>query len=217
MTMSSSFSIVVLISGSGSNLQAIIDAVNCHKIHGNIRAVISNKSQAYGLQRAQQQAIATHIVEHQQFASRENFDAELQTVIDQYEPDLVVLAGFMRILTPRFVQHYAGKMLNIHPSLLPAYTGIHTHQRALDDGAKIHGVSVHFVTAELDGGPLIAQAKVPVHPDDDAESLAKRVLIQEHRLYPTVIQWFIEQRLVLINGQVHFDKVALQDAIIYKR
>jgi len=213
--MQSSFSIVVLISGSGSNLQAIIDAIDCNKINARIRAVISNKAQAYGLERAEKHNISTQIVDHKQFENREDFDQALQTVIDQYQPDLVVLAGFMRILTAPFVQHYYGKMLNIHPSLLPAYKGIHTHQRALDDDAKIHGVSIHFVTAELDGGPVIAQAQVAVHSDDDTTALAKRVLTQEHRIYPAVIKWFIEQRLVLVKGKVIFDDVALQQPIIY--
>jgi len=215
MCMQSSFSMVVLISGDGSNLQAIIDAIDCHKINARICAVISNKATAYGLERAKQHDIAMQIVDHKQFESRENFDQALQTAIDQYQPDLVVLAGFMRILTAPFVQHYYGKMLNIHPSLLPAYKGVYTHQRALDDNAKIHGVSIHFVTAKLDGGPVIAQARVAVHSGDDVATLTKRVLIQEHRIYPAVIQWFIEQRLVLVEGKVHFDDVALQQPIIY--
>jgi phosphoribosylglycinamide formyltransferase-1 len=213
--MQSSFSIVVLVSGGGSNLQAIIDAIACNQINAHLSAVISNNANAYGLERAKQHNIATHAIDHKQFASREDFDQQLQTVIDQYQPDLVVLAGFMRILTAPFVQHYHGKMLNIHPSLLPAYKGIHTHQRALEEGAKIHGVSVHFVTAELDGGPIIAQARVAVYRDDTEAVLAQRVLKQEHRIYPAVIQWFIEKRLVLVTAKVHFDNTALQQPIIY--
>ena len=214
--MRSSFSIVVLISGSGSNLQSIIDAITATQLNAHLSAVISNNANAYGLKRAQQHNIATHIIDHKQFDSREGFDQELQNVIDQYQPDLVVLAGFMRILTAPFVQHYYGKMLNIHPSLLPAYKGIHTHQRVLEQGEKIHGVSVHFVTAELDGGPVIAQARVAVHRDDDVTALAQRVLKQEHRIYPTVIQWFIEQRLCLVEGKVYFDHAIQQKPIEYQ-
>jgi len=214
--MQSSFSIVVLISGGGSNLQSIIDAIATIQINARISAVISNKTNAYGLERAQQHNIANHVLAHNDFESREDFDTALSEIIDQYQPDLVVLAGFMRILTAPFVQRYYGKMLNIHPSLLPAYKGINTHQRVLQDGAKTHGVSVHFVTPELDGGPLIAQASVAVLAEDNIQSLAQRVLKQEHRIYPAVIQWFIEQRLVLVNEKVHFDNKVLQEPILYR-
>ena len=214
--MSSPFSIVVLISGSGSNLQSIIDAVASAQIKARIGAVISNNAQAYGLERARQHNISHHLVEHKLFANREEFEHKLQQVIDQHQPDLIVLAGFMRILTAPFVEHYTGKMLNIHPSLLPDYKGINTHQRVLEQGAKIHGVSVHFVTPELDGGPIIAQARVAVYPDDSVAVLAKRVLIQEHRLYPIVIQWFVEKRLMLVEGKVQFDNARLPKAIVYK-
>lgn len=192
--------IVVLISGSGSNLQAIIDACTQQTIAGEICAVISNRADAYGLERARQSNIPAHVVSHKDYDSRENYDVALQTNIDQFTPDLVVLAGFMRILTPRFVQHYQGKMLNIHPSLLPKYQGLHTHQRAIDAGDSEHGVSVHFVTEELDGGPVIQQAKVLIETSDTAETLAAKVLKEEHQLYPRVINWFCEERLIM-NGQ----------------
>lgn len=197
--------VVVLISGGGSNLQSLIDAVNAGKMPACIVAVISNKADAFGLQRASQAGIATEVLDHRAFDSREAFDQALQARIDSYAPDLVVLAGFMRILTPDFVRHYTGRMLNIHPSLLPLYKGIHTHQRALDDKAKEHGVSVHFVTAELDGGPVVMQAKVPVLPSDTAETLAQRVLTQEHIIYPRVVKWFVEGRLKLEGNQLMLD------------
>ncbi len=213
--MSASFSIVVLISGSGSNLQSIIDTIAAKKIPAKISAVISNKAEVYGLERAEQHGIPTEVIEHTQFENRESFDQQLQARIDHYQADLVVLAGFMRILTAPFVQHYSGRMLNIHPSLLPKYKGINTHQRALDDNAKQHGVSVHFVTPELDGGPVIAQASIAVKADDTAQSLAKRVLQYEHRIYPTVIQWFVEQRLSLGENGIIFDNQGLKNIIAY--
>lgn len=189
--------LVVLISGSGSNLQAIIDACNNGEINANIAAVISNKADAYGLERAKQAGIATAVLSHKDFDSREAYDAKLMDVIDSFAPNLVVLAGFMRILTPSLVQKYKGKMLNIHPSLLPKYQGLNTHQRAIDAKDDIHGVSVHFVTEELDGGPVILQAKVTVQADDTADTLAKRVHAQEHIIYPLVVKWFSEQRLTM--------------------
>jgi len=213
--MSASFSIVVLISGGGSNLQSIIDTIAANKISAKISAVISNKAGVYGLERAEQHGISTEVIEHTQFENRESFDQQLQARIDYYQADLVVLAGFMRILTAPFVQHYYGRMLNIHPSLLPKYKGINTHQRALDDNAKQHGVSVHFVTPELDGGPVIAQASIAVKADDTAQSLAKRVLKYEHRIYPTVIQWFVEQRLSLSQQGIIFDNQVLTKIIAY--
>ncbi|MDD5392954.1 MAG: phosphoribosylglycinamide formyltransferase [Thiothrix sp.] len=197
--------LVVLISGSGSNLQSIIDAIRAQRLQAQIVAVISNKADAYGLQRASNAVIPAITVDHKGFASRAEFDQALQQQIDSYQPDLVVLAGFMRILTPDFVRHYTGRMLNIHPSLLPLYKGIHTHQRVLDDKAKEHGVSIHFVTPELDGGPVIMQAKVPVLPSDTAKSLAQRVQAQEHVIYPRVVKWFVEGRLKLEGNQVMLD------------
>lgn len=189
--------VVVLISGSGSNLQALIDSVAHDGNPARIAAVISNRADAYGLQRAKQAGIATELLDHKQFDGREAFDAALIQAIDVYQPDLVVLAGFMRILTPGFVQHYAGRLLNIHPSLLPRYKGLHTHQRALEAGDSEHGCSVHFVTEELDGGPLVVQAVLPVMAGDTAESLASRVHRQEHQIYPLAVRWFAEGRLRL--------------------
>jgi phosphoribosylglycinamide formyltransferase-1 len=179
------FQIAVLISGSGSNLQALIDRQSDYGYR--IAFVLSNQPDAYGLIRAQQAGIATRIVNHRDFADRESFEQSMILAIDDYRIDLVVLAGFMRILTPTFIHHYEGKLLNIHPSLLPKFKGLHTHQRALEAGEKIHGATVHFVTAELDGGPLIAQAQVSINDTDNAESLAQRVLMVEHQLYPAVV------------------------------
>ena len=189
--------IVVLISGSGSNLQAIMDACAGGGIDGEVVAVISNQADAFGLARARRAGIPTAVLDHRAFDSREAFDQALAERIDRYRPELVALAGFMRILTPDFVRHYAGRMLNIHPSLLPHFQGLHTHRRALEAGHQVHGASIHFVTEELDGGPVVLQAEVPVLPDDDEQTLAARVLEQEHRIYPTVIQWFAEGRLSL--------------------
>ncbi len=195
--------VVVLISGSGSNLQALIDA----SMHSSFKigAVISNKANAFGLQRAERGAIPTAVLDHKAFEDRESFDATLSELIDSFRPDLLVLAGFMRILTPGFVSHYAGRILNIHPSLLPKYPGINTHQRALDADDKEHGVSVHFVTEELDGGPVIAQGRVVVYKDDNAATLAARVLEKEHLVYPKVVSWFAAGRLQLENNHALLD------------
>lgn len=181
--------IVVLVSGSGSNLQAIIDAAN-DDLPVEIRAVISNRADAYGLERAKQAGIKTVVIDHTRYDGRAAFDAELQRIIDQYQPELVVLAGFMRILTDEFVNHYAGRMINIHPSLLPRYKGTNTHARAIEAGDTEAGCSVHLVTAELDSGPVLLQARVPILEGDTAESLAARVLEQEHRIYPEAIRQF---------------------------
>ena len=207
--------IVVLISGSGSNLQAIIDICESGKIQAKVTAVFSNKSDAYGLERAKTHGIPTHALSVQDYLGgegkpdRQAFDTELMTQIDTYQPDLIILAGYMRILSPNFVQHYLGKMLNIHPSLLPKYSGLHTHQRAIDADDTEHGTSVHFVTEELDGGPVILQAKVPVFEDDTADDLAQRVLVQVHHIYPLVTKWFIEGRLSMKDGQAYLDAIAL--------
>lgn len=192
--------IVVLISGSGSNLQALIDACARKEISGNICAVFSNVADAYGLTRAQQAGIATQVVEPRAFADRAAYDAALADAVDAYRPDLVVLAGYMRILTPEFVNRYAGIMLNIHPSLLPKYPGLHTHQRALENGDREHGVTVHFVTEELDGGPVVLQAVVPIIENDTEDTLAKRVQVEEHRIYPLVVSWFVDGRLTMRDG-----------------
>jgi phosphoribosylglycinamide formyltransferase-1 len=200
--------IVVLVSGSGSNLQAIIDDAQAD-LPVDIRAVISNKADAYGLERARKANIPTRVLEHTAFEDRPAYDQALMTLIDEYQPALVILAGFMRILTPSFVSHYQGRLLNIHPSLLPKYRGLHTHQRVLESGDRQHGASVHLVTEELDGGPLILQVTVPIEPDDDEASLAARVLTQEHIIYPTVIRWFAEGRLSVTNGVIEMDGVTL--------
>jgi phosphoribosylglycinamide formyltransferase-1 len=181
-------SVVVLISGSGSNLQALIESAS----EGGYRiaAVVSNKADAFGLTRAKEAGIPTAVLSHLAYANREDFDSALTRIIDNFQPRLVVLAGFMRILSSAFVSHYAGRLINIHPSLLPDFPGINTHQRALDANVTRHGASVHFVTEELDGGPVIARHSIPVVPADTPESLAARVLEQEHRLYPKVVAWF---------------------------
>lgn len=193
--------IVILISGRGSNMQALVEAGL------PVRAVISNRPDAAGLAWAAARGITTATLDHKAFAGREAFDAALAAAIDGYKPDLVVLAGFMRILTPGFVQHYAGRMLNIHPSLLPAFTGLDTHARALAAGVKLHGCTVHFVTAELDHGPIVIQAAVPVRPGDDEAALAARVLAQEHRIYARAVRWFIAGRLVIEMGLVRVNKL----------
>jgi phosphoribosylglycinamide formyltransferase 1 len=198
-------SIVVLISGKGSNLQAIIDACNSGFIPGKVHAVIANKSSAYGLVRAAEAGISTQVLSHKTYISRDSYDLALIDAIDQHQPDLVILAGFMRILTPLFVQHYRGRLLNIHPSLLPKYQGLNTHQRAIDAGDTVHGCSVHFVTEQLDGGPVILQAKVPLFSDDDADSLAERVHEQEYRIYPLVVRWFCQNRLQQLADQASLD------------
>ncbi len=199
--MSNKARVVVLISGSGSNLQALIDGVQSGELPINLAAVISNRPDVFGLERATKANIPTELLDHKTFTDRESFDRALMEKIDSYQPDLVVLAGFMRILTPEFTQHYLGRMLNIHPSLLPKFQGLHTHQRAIDAGESHHGVTVHFVTAELDGGPAVVQARVPVLANDDASILAKRVQRQEHVIYPLAVKWFAQGDLHMIDGK----------------
>jgi phosphoribosylglycinamide formyltransferase 1 len=201
--------VVVLISGSGGNLQALIDSIAHAGTPARIAAVISNRADAFGLERAKQAGIATKVLDHKQFEGREAFDAALVEAIDAFNPQLVVLAGFMRILTPGFVRHYVGRLLNIHPSLLPKYKGLHTHQRALDAGDSEHGCSVHFVSEELDGGPLVVQAVVPVQSDDSPTSLAQRVHLQEHVIYPLAVRWFAEGRLQLTAQGAMLDEQLL--------
>ncbi|ATE59232.1 phosphoribosylglycinamide formyltransferase [Thauera sinica] len=193
-------SIVILISGRGSNMQAIVRAA----VPGvRIAAVVSNRPDAAGLDFAAAHGIACAVVDHKGFADRTAFDAALAETIDGYRPDLVVLAGFMRVLTDDFVRRYAGRLMNIHPSLLPAFPGLHTHRRALEAGVRVHGATVHFVTPTLDCGPIVVQAAVPVLPDDDEAALAARVLAQEHRIYPQAVRWFAEGRLGLgADGRV---------------
>jgi phosphoribosylglycinamide formyltransferase-1 len=194
--MSAPCNVVVLISGSGSNLQALIDSTGPDN-PVRICAVISNRADAYGLTRAANAGIPTRVLDHKQFADRDSFDLALTQCIDSFDVQLVVLAGFMRILSGGFVRHYAGRLLNIHPSLLPKFKGMHTHQRALEAGETTHGCSVHFVTEELDGGPLVIQAVIPVKADDTPEKLAQRVHTQEHLIYPLAVRWFAESRLRL--------------------
>jgi phosphoribosylglycinamide formyltransferase-1 len=194
--------IVILISGRGSNMEAVVRALEAEGWPARVAAVISNKPEAKGLEFAQARGIPTAVVANKEFASRAEFDAALQETIDRFAPDLVVLAGFMRILTAPFVEHYAGRMLNIHPSLLPLFPGLGTHQQALDAGETEHGATVHFVTAELDHGPVVAQARVPVLPGDTEDTLAARVLVEEHKLYPHAVRLFVEDRLSIENGAV---------------
>ncbi|NOX91425.1 MAG: phosphoribosylglycinamide formyltransferase [Gammaproteobacteria bacterium] len=210
--------IVILISGSGSNLQAIIDATGKDKLPVDIRAVISNRPDAGGLQRASRAQLHTAVIDHTQFHDRETFGAALSQCIDNFEPKLVVLAGFMRLLTDDFVNHYSGRILNIHPSLLPAFKGLNTHVRALaafkEGTVKKHGASVHFVTAELDGGPVILQARLPITQNDSPETLATRVLKREHQIYPQAIRWFAEDRLCLQGNQVWLDGRVLNTPVV---
>ena len=194
--------IAVLISGQGSNLDAIVRASEAQDWPGRVVAVISNRADARGLQSAQAHGIATEVLDHKAFADRAAFDAALAVAIDRHAPDLVVLAGFMRILTPGFVARYEGRMLNVHPSLLPSFTGLNTHRRAIEAGCKVAGATVHFVSAELDHGPIVAQAVVPVLADDDETTLARRVLAAEHVLYPRAVGWFVKGELQLKDGRV---------------
>lgn len=188
-------SVVILISGRGSNMEALVRHCPAGAV---VRAVVSNREDAAGLQFAAGQGIATRVVPHREFSSREAFDEALSGCVDEFAPDWVVLAGFMRVLTAGFVQHYAGRLLNIHPSLLPSFPGLHTHRRALEAGVRVHGATVHFVTPELDGGPAILQAAVPVLPTDNEDTLAERVLAQEHRLYPAALA-------ACVRGDVRLD------------
>ncbi|ORU94172.1 MAG: phosphoribosylglycinamide formyltransferase [Cycloclasticus sp. symbiont of Bathymodiolus heckerae] len=199
--MSTNYRIVVLLSGSGTTLQSMIDT----ELPANICAVISNKPNAMGLARAEEASIPTHLLDHTLYSSREAFDFDLQGLIDQYQADLVVLAGFMRILSDGFVNHYSGRLINIHPSLLPNYKGMHTHQRVMDEGEPLHGSSVHFVNSELDGGPVVLQARLPVLPSDTVESLELRIKTKEHLIYPTAITWLAEGRIELKDNEVYMD------------
>ncbi len=198
--------IVVLISGSGSNLQAIIDACQANTIkNANVVAVLSNKADAYGLERAKKAGIQAINLMVADYENRDAYDKAMIEQIDLFKPDLVILAGYMRILSDEFVRHFQGKLINIHPSLLPKYQGLHTHQRALDAGDEEHGTSVHFVTEELDGGPVILQAKVPIFAEDTIEDITARVQLQEHRIYPLVTNWFLQQRLSMEKDKAVLD------------
>ncbi len=210
-----SLRIVVLISGSGTNLQKIIEAIERGELPAQIIAVISNRVDAYGLQRAKKAGISTRVLDHQQYKTRQDYDTELQKLIDDYEPGLIVLAGFMRILTNDFVEHYHGRLINIHPALLPEYKGLNTHQRVLDGGATRHGASVHFVTPELDSGPVIIQRAFTVCADDTVETLEQRVHEIEYEIYPTAIRWFAENRLSFENNKVLLDgRLSPQQGIV---
>ena len=206
--------IVILISGRGSNMAAVLTAVARGEIKAEVVGVISSRPDAAGLTIAAREGIATRVVDHRVAANRGEFERELSTVIDELEPDLLVLAGFMRVLSPEFVARYEGRMLNIHPSLLPMYPGVHTHRQALADGVKIHGCTVHFVTASVDQGPIVAQAAVPVRKDDDEASLAARVLEVEHRILVDAVRWFCDERLVIDGRRVHVKDEANSGASI---
>ncbi|APE05304.1 phosphoribosylglycinamide formyltransferase [Alteromonas sp. MB-3u-76] len=201
----------VLISGNGSNLQAIIDEISSGRLNAVVSGVISNRPNAYGLERAKNAGINAVCLDHTQFEDRESYDSALKEQINAFGADCVVLAGFMRILTPEFVDEFAGKLVNIHPSLLPKYKGLHTHQRAIDNGDTEHGVSVHFVTPELDGGPVIIQSRVPVFEDDSADDLAERVQEQERRIYPLVLRWFSAGRLSMRDNKAILDEQELPE------
>ena len=206
--------IVILISGRGSNMEALITARDVGQLPVDIVAVISNRPDAAGLETAERAGITAHYIDHKAFAGREAFDAALAECIDSFAPDLVVLAGFMRILSDGFVRRYEGRLMNIHPSLLPSFPGLHTHRRALDEGVRIHGCTVHFVTPTLDHGPVIIQAAVPVLDRDDEATLAGRVLRQEHRIYPQAVRWFAEDRLRLENGRVRLAAEPADGAVL---
>ncbi len=209
-------SILVMISGNGSNLQAFIDNQQSGELPGKITAVLSNKAQAFGLNRAKQANIDTIVLEHNQFDSREAFDQAMMEKIDSYQPDLIILAGFMRILSSAFVKKYNGKLLNIHPSLLPKYRGLNTHKRVLENQDEYHGTSVHFVTEELDGGPVIAQAKLLVSTDMNEDDLTQRIQTLEHKLYPEVAKWFLQEKLSVQPDGIHFENKRLEQPIIFE-
>jgi phosphoribosylglycinamide formyltransferase-1 len=202
--------IVFLVSGNGSNAQAIIDQCRNDYINGEVVALISNRPNAYALVRAEQSNIATQCIDHTKYAERHLFDNALASCITKLQPDLIVLAGFMRILTTDFVAQFEGKMLNIHPSLLPKYPGLNTHQRAIESGDTNHGASVHFVTSELDGGPVVLKSQIKIREADTPNELAERVAKTEWKIYPEVVKWFCEDRLQWINGAVYFDNKMLQ-------
>ncbi len=209
-------SLVVLISGSGSNLQAIIDAIKDNQLNAEIKTVISNRVTAKGLDRAAKENISTHVIDHKQYSSREAFDKAMMQVIDHENPELVILAGFMRILSNSFIDHYQHRLLNIHPSLLPRYKGTNTHQQALKNNDKVHGASVHYVGRELDSGPVVIQGEVPVLADDTVETLAARVLKEEHKIYPMAIKMHLDNRISFNNNQILLDNQALLKPLLWK-
>ncbi len=203
----------VLVSGSGSNLQAILDAAAAGSIPAPVRLVVSNRPEAYALQRAAEAGVEGRVIQHHDYPDRETFDTAVAEALEDAGVDLVVLAGFMRILSEGFVRRFEGRLLNIHPSLLPLYRGLHTHRRALEAGDREHGCTVHFVTPELDAGPSIIQARVPIEPDDGPDTLARRVLTQEHRIYPLAVRWFVQGRLELRGGIPHLDGQPLLEPV----
>ncbi len=209
-------SLAILISGGGSNLQAIIDAIKNNKLDAQIEVVISNQVSASGLDRAARENITTYVIEHKSYPSRGAFDQAMTQVIDAVKADLVVLAGFMRILSKPFIEHYQHRLINIHPSLLPKYKGLNTHQQVIDNNDKFHGASVHFVNQELDSGPIVIQAEMPVLATDNAETLAARVLIEEHQIYPMVIQMIAEGRLSFDKNQLNLDNEPLTRPLCWK-
>jgi len=206
-------SVVILISGRGSNMEAIVRA----ELPAKVAAVISNRADAPGLKFAAQSGLPVEVVDEREFSLRGAFDAALEAAIERHSPDLVALAGFMRILGGDLVRHYSGRMVNIHPSLLPAFPGLHTHRRALQEGVKLHGCTVHFVTPQVDHGPIIAQAAIPVRARDTEATLAARVLQQEHRIYPLAIRWFVEGRLAVENGIVRVDGSGARQALLVEQ
>lgn len=217
MNATKPLSLVVLISGSGSNLQAIIDAIEIDDLNANINAVISNRPHAYGLERAQRHRIPAIGLDHTQFDSREAFDSRLTQEIERFQPDVIVLAGYMRILSEKFILHFSPNLLNIHPSLLPKYQGLHTHERVLENHDKQHGVSIHVVTPELDAGPVILQGQFAVESFDDANSLQQKAHKLEHQMYPLVIRWLSEKRLTFNRGLPVFDNEILQQPLSFNK
>jgi phosphoribosylglycinamide formyltransferase-1 len=208
--MSKTLRLAVLISGNGSNLQAIIDAIEARRLEAEIAVVVSNEADAPGLERAARHGLQSRVIDHRQFTDRDRFDDALRDCIAAFEPDLILLAGFMRILGPRFIAAFADRILNIHPSLLPAYKGLDTYQRALDNNETVHGVSIHLVTAELDDGPVIVQASYPIEPGDDSADMQRKGLRLEHLMYPRVIGWLGEGKLAIRNGQVFHEQAPLE-------
>ncbi|MGH8501316.1 MAG: phosphoribosylglycinamide formyltransferase [Gammaproteobacteria bacterium] len=214
MTGAQALSIVVLVSGRGSNLQSLIDAQQRGEIRGAIRAVVSNRADAFALIRAREAGIATQVVDHKALPDRSSYDQELMARIEVYQPGLIAMAGFMRILSAEFITRFAGRMLNIHPSLLPEFRGLHTHRRALASRVAYHGCSVHFVTNEVDAGPVVIQARVRVEPGDDPDTLAARVLRREHVIYPRAVSWFCAGRLALRGDAVYLDGAPLKRPVM---
>jgi phosphoribosylglycinamide formyltransferase-1 len=213
--MSKPLQLAILISGNGSNLQAIIDAIELGKLNAQIKVVVSSNSEAYGLVRATKHGLNTWVIDHRDFDNREQYDTVLQHYLESVAADYIVLAGFMRILGPAIIKAFAHRILNIHPSLLPAYKGLNTHQRALDDGATQHGVSIHLVTAELDDGPIICQARYPVEAGDRIEDLQTRGHRLEHRMYPQVLGWLSDSKLIIEGGQLFYEQALLEQPISF--